>query len=60
MKGWRTLAVNLAIAVAGVIVAYNWGDVLPPKYSLLATTVVVPMINGWLRTITNTPVGASK
>jgi len=58
MKGYRTLLVNLAIAVAGVVVAFNWGDVLPAKYSIIVTTVVIPVINGWLRTITNTPIGA--
>jgi len=59
MKGWRTLAFNVAVAIAGVVVAFNWGDVLSPKYTLLVTTVVIPMINGWLRTITDTPVGKS-
>lgn len=59
MKGWRTLAFNAAVAVAGVIVAFNWADVLSPKYALLFTTVAIPMINGWLRTITDTPVGRS-
>lgn len=59
MKGWRTLAFNAAVALAGVIVAFNWADVVPPKYLLLVTTIVVPMINGWLRAITDTPVGKS-
>jgi hypothetical protein len=59
MKGWRTLAFNAAVALAGVVVAFNWGDALPAKYSILVTTVAVPMINGWLRTITTTPVGQS-
>jgi hypothetical protein len=57
MKGWRTLAFNAAVALAGVLVAFNWGDVLPAKYAVLITSVAVPMINGWLRTITDTPVG---
>jgi hypothetical protein len=34
MKGWRTLAFNAAVALAGVIVAFNWGDVLPAKYAI--------------------------
>ena len=59
MKGYRTLIVNLCIAIAGVVVAFNWGDVLSPKYAILVTTIVVPMINGWLRTITDSPVGKS-
>jgi hypothetical protein len=59
MKGWRTLAFNAAVALAGVLVAFNWGDVLPGKYAILITSVAVPMINGWLRTITDTPVGKS-
>jgi len=60
MKGWRTLLVNLGIAVGGVIVAFNWGDALPAKYSIIVTTVLIPVINAWLRTITNTPVGVGK
>jgi hypothetical protein len=59
MKGWRTLVFNAAVALAGVVVAFNWADVLPAKYAILVTSVAVPMINGWLRTITDTPVGKS-
>lgn len=59
MKGWRTLLFNAAVALGGVFVAFNWGDALPAKYALLLTTVAVPMVNGWLRCVTTTPVGKS-
>lgn len=60
MKGYRTLAINLAIAVAGVITAFNWGDVLPPTAAMLVTSVVIPLVNIGLRFITTTPVGQSQ
>jgi hypothetical protein len=40
MKGWRTLAFNLLIAVGGVIVTFDWGSVLPAEYVGLAAIVV--------------------
>jgi len=57
MKGWRTLGFNAVVALVGVVVAFNWGDVLDPKATVIVTTIVIPMINGWLRTVTDTPVG---
>jgi hypothetical protein len=57
MKGWRTLGFNAIVALVGVVVAFNWGDVLDPKATVIVTTIVIPMINGWLRTVTDTPVG---
>ena len=57
MKGWRTLGFNAVVALVGVVVAFNWGDVLDPKATVIVTTIVIPMINGWLRTLTDTPVG---
>jgi len=56
-KGWRTIGFNALVALAGVIVATKWGDVLPPQYTLLVTTIVVPMVNGWLRSVSDGPVG---
>ena len=57
MKGWRTLGFNAVVALVGVVVAFNWGDVLDPKATVIVTTIVIPMINGWLRTVTDTPIG---
>lgn len=57
MKGYRTLIVNVVLAVLGVLVAFNWGDVLPPKYAILVTSIIIPAINGYMRMITTTPVG---
>ena len=51
MKGWRTLGFNAVVALVGVVVAFNWGDVLDPKATVIVTTIVIPMINGWLRTL---------
>ena len=57
MKGYRTLAVNVIIAIVGVLTAFNWADVLDPKWALLVTTVVIPMVNVAMRAITTTAVG---
>ena len=59
MKGWRTLAFNAALALAGVVVAFDWGSVLPAQYVGIAA-VVVAAINAGLRIITTTPIGEKK
>ena len=56
MKGWKTIAFNLALTVVGVLQTANWVDILPGQYTgpLVA---VLGMIGMWLRSVTNTPVG---
>jgi hypothetical protein len=56
MKGWRTLAFNLLIAVGGVIVTFDWGSVLPAEY-VGPAAIVVGLIGAGLRAVTTTPVG---
>ena len=57
MKGWRTLAFNLAWVVLTVVVAdTSWVDRVPPKYAFLAM-LFVNFANIGLRFITTTPVG---
>lgn len=58
MKGWRTVLINLAIAIGGVIVATNWADVLPPSYAMTVTTILIPLVNIIMRAITTTPIGS--
>lgn len=59
MKGWRTLAVNLFVAIAGVLVAFDWTGSLPSQYAGIAL-VGVAVLNSILRYITTTPVGQSE
>ena len=56
MKGWRTLAFNIAAAVLTVVVAFNWHDTLPAAYAW-ATPLIIAVANIGLRVITDTPVG---
>lgn len=56
MKGWRTLILNIAVAVGGVLVAANWNDILPEKYAWSAAAIV-GLVNIAMRYITTTPIG---
>ena len=52
MKGWRTIAVNVAVIVAAG--AAHWGFDLPVE---TWETLVLAVVNLGLRFITTTPVG---
>ena len=56
MKGWRTLLFGAAVALVGVIEAFDWASVIPDK----AEGFVLPLIGVaimYLRKITTTPLG---
>lgn len=57
MKGWKTLAFNIAAAILTVVVSFNWSDALP-AYPWLAP-LVITVANIGLRFVTDTPVGKS-
>jgi hypothetical protein len=55
-KGWRTVLLSVAIAVAGVLQTADWATIVGPREVgpvLLAIGIVVAV----LRTVTDTPVG---
>ena len=58
-KGWRTLAANALVILAGVL-AYlqtaGLGAVLPPKYAWVP--IVLGALNVALRLVTTGPVGS--
>lgn len=56
LKGWRTLVFNSAVAVVGVLQASGLHEVLPPQY-VAPAMAVVGLVNIWLRSMTNTPMG---
>lgn len=58
MKGWRTIAINCVIAVAGVLASVTWSDVVPVEYAGLVAAGV-SILNMGLRAITNTTIGQS-
>ncbi len=56
MKGWRTLAINLAIALFGVLEAADWTDLLGNSAAGITVTGI-GIANMILRSITTSPVG---
>ncbi len=59
MKGYRTLLLNLGIAVLGVLATFNWSEGLPVKYAALGV-VATAAANFGLRFLTDTAVGEAK
>ena len=55
MKGFRTLAFSLAIAVVGVLQTADWATIIPPEQAGLALTIV-GVASAVLRFFTSTPV----
>lgn len=56
MKGWRTIIVNCAVAVVGVLASVSWPDVVGVEYAGIAATAV-SIVNMGLRLVTTTPIG---
>ncbi len=56
LKGWKTMLVSLAIAVAGVLQTADWATIVPPSKvgpTILGMAILVAV----LRALTTTPVG---
>jgi hypothetical protein len=61
LKGWRTLAVNGLIVLAGVLSyldATGLRDVLPPRYAWVP--IALGALNVALRLVTTGPVGSGR
>lgn len=56
MKGWRTLGINVAIALFGVLEGADWTGLLGDPAAGWALTGV-GIVNMVLRSITTTPIG---
>ncbi len=56
MKGWRTLGVNLAVALFGVLEAADWTALLGGSRAGWALTLI-GIANMVLRSVTTTPPG---
>lgn len=54
LKGWKTLALNAALAVLGVLEATDWVDLLGSERAGIAVTVI-GIIGVVLRFMTDTP-----
>jgi len=57
MKGYRTLAINLLLAIAPVLQATNVADLGLSGHAATIYGAIVAGINLFLRFITTTPVG---
>lgn len=60
MKGWRTLAFALAVAVAGVLQTFDWATLVPQDKSWSGVVMIaIGAAIAGLRAITTTQVGKS-
>ena len=59
MKGFRTLAFSLAVAVVGVLQTADWATIIAPDQAGLALTIV-GVVSAALRFFTSTPVFEQK
>ena len=59
MKGFRTLAFSLAVAIVGVLQSADWATIVPAGKAGLALTIV-GVVSAVLRLVTSTPVFESK
>lgn len=55
-KGWKTMGVSVAIAVAGVLQTTDWTTVVEPD-QVGPTLLVIGIVVAALRVVTNTPLG---
>ncbi len=58
MKGFRTLAINVAAALGGVLMSTDWGSLADPRSAGLIVTGL-SVANAVLRCFTDTPVGTT-
>lgn len=56
LKGWKTLAFNIAVSVIGVLQAADWVDLLGSAQAGYAVTAI-GIVGAALRFITDTPIG---
>jgi len=56
LKGWKTVGVSVAIAVAGVLQSTDWATIVGPK-QVGPTLLFIGVLVAALRAVTNTPLG---
>jgi hypothetical protein len=56
LKGWRTLALSLALAVVGVLQTADWATIVGPS-AVGPVMLCVALLVAVLRVLTDTPVG---
>jgi hypothetical protein len=56
LKGWRTLALSLALAVVGVLQTADWATIVGPG-AVGPVMLWISAIVAALRLVTNSPVG---
>lgn len=58
LKGFRTLVINIALAIMPILEMSEMLDVLPDGFEA-AYAILIALVNLYLRSITTTPVGKS-
>ncbi len=58
MKGWRTLAFNIALAAVGIAQAADWTSILGATPYTGYVVMVIGAVGAVLRSVTTGPVGA--
>lgn len=56
LKGWKTVGVSVAIAVAGVLQTTDWATIVRPD-QVGPTLLVIGVVVAALRAVTTTPLG---
>lgn len=60
MKGWKTLAFAVALAVGGVVQTFDWASVIPQNKTWSGVAMLgVGAVVAALRYVTTTPIGKS-
>lgn len=61
MKGWKTLAFALVVAIGGVVQTFDWTSVIPQDQTWSGMAMIgVGAVIAALRMVTNTSVGKSQ
>lgn len=56
MKGWRTVALAVAVGAVGALQTVGWVDIIPAGY-VGPVMMGLGIVMAWLRSQTDTPVG---
>jgi hypothetical protein len=56
LKGWRTMAVSLVIAMVGVLETADWATIVGPR-AVGPTMLAIALAVAVLRAVTTTPIG---
>lgn len=59
LKGWKTVILNLLATVLPILELSAWHDILPVGF-LSWYIIFVALVNIWVRSFTNSPIGRKR